>query len=325
MTVSILIPAFRPTYLKQALGSVLTQGFEDYEVIVGDDCPSEEVAAVVEMFRDPRIRYMRRTEGEKGGAGNTRYLWNLARFDLIKFLFDDDILLPHGLYQLVDAIAAHPTASFAFGHRDVIDASGRVTGEPRMITAGAVAALSQKDFATAIVPTCNNRVGEFSNVLLNRKAGVTLDDMFIYRGFELEMLVDVGFYLTASGKGPGVGVGRVISHYRKHADQNSTIGFHPRFFKGFMEWELFVRGEYAAGTVSKEQALQAIDRLAQGYTLWGKSLSELLDLRAGLEELRGQVRDGDLDVFNDSFRRGWDQAVDAANRRNAAAPSRMDS
>jgi glycosyltransferase involved in cell wall biosynthesis len=323
LTVSILIPAFRPTYLKQALGSVLTQGFEDYEVIVSDDCPGDEVAAVVETFRDPRIRYTRRTVGEKGGAGNTRHLWELARFDLIKFLFDDDILLPHALRQLVDLIAAHPNASFAFGQRDIIDESGRVTGEPRLIASGATVALGPEDFATTIVPGLNNRVGEFSNVLLNRKVGVTLDDMFVYRGFELEMLVDVGFYLTASAKGPGVGLGRVISQYRKHANQNSTIGFHPRFFKAFMEWELFLRGEYSAGLLTQEQALQAIDKLARGYTHWGQTLSELLDLRTGLEELRGQVLSGDVDVFNDSFRRGWNQAVEAADTRNAAAPSRL--
>lgn len=318
MTVSILIPAFRPTYLGQALGSVLSQGFEDYEVIVSDDSSGDEVAAVVDRFRDPRIRYTRRTTGARGGAGNTRYLWELANFDLIKFLFDDDILLPHALQELVDALAARPDASFAFGQRDIVDERGRIKSEPRLVAPGKTVPLGRKDFAAIMLPRCHNRIGEFSNVLLNRNVGVTLDDMFVYCGFELEMLVDVGFYLTASVKGPGVGVSRVISHYRKHADQNSTIGFHPQFFKGFMEWELFIRGEYAAGNLTPEQTAQGIDTLSRAYTAWGEKLPELMDLRAGLAELQGQA-----DVFNDSFRLGWDQAVEAANRRNTAQPSRL--
>lgn len=320
MTVSVLIPAFRPTYLGQAIASVLSQGHEDYELLINDDSTGDEVAAVVKRFRDPRIRYSR-TAGAQGGAENTRQLWSMAGRELVKFLFDDDVLLPNALGDLVDLVDAHPQASFTFGHRDVMNAEGRIQSEPRVIAPGKVAVLGPKEFSGLLIPTLHNRIGEFPNVLINRRAGVDLDDMFVYAGFALEMLVDVSFFLTAARKGPGVGTSRVVARYRKHGAQNSSIGYHPRFFKGFMEWELFIRAERGYGHLTVEQALQAIAKLETAYTNWGVRLPELLILREGLPGLRERVSAGETDLFDPEFHRRWDETVEAARQRNAAQPA----
>src|SRR4051794_24918931 len=111
MTVSILIPAFRPTFLRQAIASVLTQGFEDLDILISDDSGAEAVRPVVEAFGDPRIRYVR-TAGRIGGAENCRALWDACRTDRLLFLFDDDLLLPHALVQLWDGLEARPGAAF---------------------------------------------------------------------------------------------------------------------------------------------------------------------------------------------------------------------
>ena len=322
MSVSVLIPAFRPTFLVQAIASVLCQGFTDYELLINDDSVGDEVAAVVERFRDPRIRYTR-TAGDEGGAENTRQLWKMARYDLVKLMYDDDILLPHALQDLVDLLAARPEASFAFGHRDIIDAQGRIRSEPRVITAGKVVTLSATDFSALMIPGCRNPVGEFPNVLINRRVCPSVEDMFEYSGFEIEMLADVAFYLNASKRGPGVGIGRTISQYRKHENQNSTIGFNPIFFKGIFEWELFLRGEHASSHLSADQVVQGIDKLYAAYGSWGEKLPELHILRAGLGELKEQVLRGDRDALGADFRRRWDEATAAGLQRAAKEPSRL--
>lgn len=317
LKVSVLIPAYRPTYLAQAIASVLTQGFQDFELLINDDSAGDEVAAVVERFRDPRIRYSR-TGGVgrgDGGAENLRQLWRLAGSDLLKYLFDDDILLPHALATLVAQIDAHPEASFAFGHRDVVDAQGLVLSSPRVVAQGKVATLGPADVSAIIVPAVANRIGEYSNVLMNRAVGLTLDDLFVYSGFHLEMLVDVAFYLNASHKGPGIGLGQTLSHFRRHPNQNSNIGFSPIFFKGISEWELFVRGEHAKGWLPTDKVVEAVDKMSLAYRNWGKSLPELHILEAGLPGLRQKVLDGDRDVFDETFRRLWDEAAAAGHER----------
>ncbi len=44
-------------FLREALDSVLAQSFADWELIAWDDCSTDESAAIVCSYRDPRIRY----------------------------------------------------------------------------------------------------------------------------------------------------------------------------------------------------------------------------------------------------------------------------
>ena len=45
------------SFLREALDSVLAQTFVDWELIVWDDCSTDNSAQIVSQYRDPRIRY----------------------------------------------------------------------------------------------------------------------------------------------------------------------------------------------------------------------------------------------------------------------------
>jgi glycosyltransferase involved in cell wall biosynthesis len=304
LKVSVLIPAFRPRYLGQAIASVLTQGMQDFEIVIGDDSGVDDVAAVVERFHDPRIRYVR-TPGRVGGTENIRGLWALAACDRIKLLFDDDLMLPNALVELSDELDRRPEASFSFGHRDVIDDAGRIQSEPRFIAPNEAVRMLHDDLSGRTVPRCINPIGEFSNVLINRSLGVDLDDIYRYRGFEIEMLGDVAFYLNASAKGPAIGIGKTVGQFRKHAEQNSSHEFNPKFAKAVCEWELFVRGEHTAGVLTQAQALAGVDSLARLYEDWSGPLPELDPLVQGLPALRQRINAGDSDLLDPAFIEAW--------------------
>src|SRR5438132_8680136 len=56
--VSVVIPAYNSAhYLKAAIESVLSQTFADFELIVVDDGSTDDTAALVRAYNDPRIRY----------------------------------------------------------------------------------------------------------------------------------------------------------------------------------------------------------------------------------------------------------------------------
>ena len=59
MTVSILIPAYKPIWFKECLQSALKQDFPVKEVVVSDDCPTDEIEKIVRAFDDERIKYHR--------------------------------------------------------------------------------------------------------------------------------------------------------------------------------------------------------------------------------------------------------------------------
>jgi len=321
-TVSVLIPAFRPTFLGQAIASVLAQGHEDFELIVSDDSGGDELLPVVERFRDPRIRYVK-TPGRTGGAENMRTLWALARHDLLKYLFDDDVMLPHALGELVDEAARSPQASFVFGRRHKIDARGRVL-EDAPTFAAERAQLSRVDLARELVGGIRNPIGEFSNVLINR-ALAREADFLAYKGLEMKVVTDVGFFLNAASRAPAVGLSRLVGAFRVHADQASSPAYNPWFAVGLGEWEMFIRGELNDGALTSARALEAIDKLAEGYVNWSRAVPVIAQLTPGLRALRERVEAGETEVFDDAFRARWTAFVQtvadlkAARERGAAA------
>lgn len=313
----MLIPAFRPTYLRQAIASVLTQGWEDYELVISDDSGGEAVQAVVECFSDQRIRY-RRTAGRTGADANLRALWNEAAHDHVKFLFDDDLLLPNALVELLDAAGRFPDASLVFGHRDVIDADGRILDQPRLVAPDKIVALSAGQVSESLLKGCHNRIGELSNVLINRARGVNLDDVLQYRGIDLMSLGDVALYLNASWKGPVVGVGRTVGQFRRHGAQLSSWTSNKHYFKTVAEWELFIRGECGAGVIDAPTALAAATVLDRLYGIWEGRLPELSLLRGGIPDLRERISAGDKDLLDDRFLACWAAMDDLCQARIAA-------
>lgn len=307
MGVSILIPAFRPTYLRQALASALTQGVEDLEILVSDDSGGEAVQPVVEQFRDPRIKYSR-TAGRIGATPNCTALWNAAKYDLIQFLLDDDLLMPHALPELLAQAERRPDASLYFGSRYVIDAKGRITGEAA-VRDKPVIEVNGPNLTASFVPMLRNPVGEFTNVLMNRKVGLTAQLYETYMGYELRVLGDVAFYLCAGRLGPAIGINRPVAAFRIHGDQRSSPDANPTFAIGLAEWEIFVRGELSDGRINAEQALSAIGRLKTAYEHWGQKLPTLLALRPGVDDLQARVEAGDTALLDDAFRARWDTFV----------------
>ena len=61
--VSILMPVYNTVpYLREAMDSILAQTFMDFELIVLDDCSSDNAEEIIDTYNDPRIvRY----RGEK--------------------------------------------------------------------------------------------------------------------------------------------------------------------------------------------------------------------------------------------------------------------
>ena len=69
--VSVIIPTYnRQGLLGRAMGSVLDQSFEDFELIVVDDASTDRTRETVEGFADGRVRYLRHDTNE--GAATAR-------------------------------------------------------------------------------------------------------------------------------------------------------------------------------------------------------------------------------------------------------------
>ena len=71
--VTVFIPCYnQSSVLSRAINSVLTQTYKNLEIIVGDDCSTDETSLVVQTFlHDSRVQY-KKSEKNLGRVGNYR-------------------------------------------------------------------------------------------------------------------------------------------------------------------------------------------------------------------------------------------------------------
>jgi glycosyltransferase involved in cell wall biosynthesis len=117
--VSVCVPTWNGSaYVADALRSALAQTFRDFELLVVDDASTDDTLRVAASFDDPRVR-VHRNERRLGLPGNWNRCLKLARGEYVKFLFQDDLLEPDAVRQLLEALRRTPEAGLAFGRRNI--------------------------------------------------------------------------------------------------------------------------------------------------------------------------------------------------------------
>ena len=106
--ISILMPVYKTApYLREAMDSILSQTFTDYELIVLNDCSPDDANEILDTYSDPRIvRY----RGEKNvGLSNILNVGiGMARGKYIARMDSDDVSYPDRLRIQVEYLESHP-------------------------------------------------------------------------------------------------------------------------------------------------------------------------------------------------------------------------
>lgn len=106
--VSVVIPAYnREKLIGRCLGSILNQTFQDFEIIVVDDCSADKTVEVVNNFTDSRVRTCVKLEKNSGACFARNHGASLARGKYIAFQDSDDEWLPDKLEKQVKYLEEH--------------------------------------------------------------------------------------------------------------------------------------------------------------------------------------------------------------------------
>ena len=107
-TLSILMPVYKTApYLQEAIGSMLSQRFSDFELIVLNDCSPDNADEILDKYDDPRIvRY--KGIRNQGLANVLNIGMKMARGRFIARMDSDDISLPERFETQVGYLEAHP-------------------------------------------------------------------------------------------------------------------------------------------------------------------------------------------------------------------------
>jgi glycosyltransferase involved in cell wall biosynthesis len=121
-------------YLREAVDSILSQTFSDFEFIIIDDASTDESAEIISSYQDPRIHFIRNGTNLGLTATLNKGL-ELARGEYIARMDQDDVSLPERLAKQVTFMEARPDLAASGTWAKEIDEAGRVVGD-RRITVG---------------------------------------------------------------------------------------------------------------------------------------------------------------------------------------------
>jgi glycosyltransferase involved in cell wall biosynthesis len=111
-------------YIQTTLRSILEQTVQDFEVVVVDDCSTDDSREVVQSFTDPRIRLLVNPRN-LGGAASYNVAVQAARGEWLVNLDADDWIAPQKCSVQLVAVEADPTI-------DIIGSWVRVVGDDGM-------------------------------------------------------------------------------------------------------------------------------------------------------------------------------------------------
>jgi glycosyltransferase involved in cell wall biosynthesis len=128
--VSIGLPVYNGSnYLREAVDAVIAQTFQDWELVISDNCSTDETEAICRRYAaaDPRIRYHRNTKN-LGATPNHNRTIDLSRGEYFKLYAHDDVILPTFLERCVEVLDREPGVVMVHTRTMIMDAHGKQIG-----------------------------------------------------------------------------------------------------------------------------------------------------------------------------------------------------
>lgn len=109
-------------FLDGALGSLLSQDYEDIEVIISDNGSTDGTEEICRAAAaaDPRVTYLRQ-DTNRGGTWNYRRVLAASTSPLFSWMAVDDLKLPTFASSCVEALDADPDAVLAMTRTRLVD------------------------------------------------------------------------------------------------------------------------------------------------------------------------------------------------------------
>lgn len=223
--VSILIPAYKADFFQEALESAINQSYSNIEILIGDDSQDSAIADVLMGLpsKPASLRYQRNPWPYEGnGRRNHLTLISDAKGQYLKFLNDDDVLMPDCVEKLVAAFSACPEATLAVSRRRLIDDSGATLADKEfnIPPMDGDFVIEGPSLSKALLETYINFVGEPTTVLFRKRDVLDISpDLFSFGGHPIQCIGDIALWINLGLKGNIVYQEEPLSCFRLHGAQ----------------------------------------------------------------------------------------------------------
>ena len=288
--VSIIVPNYNyARYLGQRMESILNQTYKNFEVIILDDCSTDNSASVIEKYANhPKVSKV--IINEKN-SGSPFVQWEKgiseAAGEIIWIAESDDTCSLDFLETLVPHYVANE-AVLAFCHSELVDENGKKLRENhQMKNVTSDLSMDGKEFISRYLGFANE-VQNASCAIFSKKTALEIDKQYMnYKGAG-----DWLFWINLAEKGIVCYASATCNNYRLHSNTTSKVvksGLEFHEMKMIYEWLLnndyLDDKQFQKCKLNNLILISSLDEIPQDvkkelYRMWEANFAQLLMVRA---------------------------------------------
>jgi glycosyltransferase involved in cell wall biosynthesis len=238
--VSVIIPNYNhASFLQQRIDTVLAQTYSDFEVILLDDCSTDDSGQIIEQYRHhPKVSHI---VYNKSNSGNTFQQWKkgiaLAEREWIWIAESDDYAHPDFLAKLIHNAAKGEAVVLSYCQSNEVDENNIILGNMSSWTADVDADHWLADYTndgrneTLNYLSVKNTIPNASAVIFKRSAYLQVDDAHI----QLKYCGDWFLWIKLLQTGDVAYTAQPLNFFRKHASTTRTMNSFVKYRKRLEE------------------------------------------------------------------------------------------
>lgn len=129
--VSIVLPTYNgEKYIRESIDSILNQSFTDWELIIVDDCSTDNTPEIVEQYaaNDARIKVIHNQENQKLPQ-SLNIGFEHSKGEFLTWTSDDNYYLPTALERMYTYLVANEDVYLVCADMEMIDSVGKEVGK----------------------------------------------------------------------------------------------------------------------------------------------------------------------------------------------------
>jgi glycosyltransferase involved in cell wall biosynthesis len=216
--VSIGVPSYNGAqFIAECLESILGQTFEDFEVIIVDDCSTDETIALAKTYaKEDRRISIHVNPSRLGLVGNFNRCVALAHGKYVCIFGQDDVMLPDNLGHKVKLLELYPNAGFVHSNIYQIDERGDIFKEHWKPQSTGDYVTNGREFFRDLIAGTNHIC--CPSVLVRKECfsslGYFLEKLFFACDWEMWMRIALKYDVAC--------IGRPLVKYRRHSSSETS-------------------------------------------------------------------------------------------------------
>lgn len=214
MFVSVLVPNYNHSrYLPQRIESILSQTYQDFELIILDDCSTDNSVDVIKRYaNNEKVSHIVINEQN---SGSTFVQWQrgfgLAKGELIWIAESDDFCTQDFLQTMVDAFKGNNNLAFAYCTSSIVDGDGNPLNRYDAATIIPEGVFEGKLFIKQYMLS-GNSVWNASAVVMRKEFAVQADKQYM----DYKSAGDHLFWIELAEMGDVYHVTKRMNFFRQH-------------------------------------------------------------------------------------------------------------